>query len=221
MKILVIPDLHLPYEHLDSLPFISAIYDRMKPDKVVCLGDELDYHAISFHEKDPDSPFSPCKELEKSIEKLIPWHKKFPNMQLLESNHGSLVYRKGKFNGIPRNVFKEYKDLLETPTWTWHNNLCLDGVHFTHQFSGNAAAFGKHIVCGHCHTKFQTICTTTEYNTQFVSYAGCLIDRTSFAFAYQSANIAKPALGCLAIYNQVPMLIPMILDARGRWTGNL
>ena len=44
-SILVISDLHTPYEHPDVVPFLTAIKAKYKPDTVVCIGDEIDYHA--------------------------------------------------------------------------------------------------------------------------------------------------------------------------------
>lgn len=47
-RILVIPDLHMPYMHMDSLDFLNKLKHTLNPTRVICLGDELDYHAMQF-----------------------------------------------------------------------------------------------------------------------------------------------------------------------------
>jgi len=52
--ILVISDTHCPYHHPDLIAFLKAIKKKYKPDRVIHIGDEVDSHAISFHDSDPD-----------------------------------------------------------------------------------------------------------------------------------------------------------------------
>ena len=68
-RILIISDLHEPYSHTDSFAFLEAIKKKYKPERVVCIGDELDYHALSFHDSDPDLP-NASKELELGLYKI-------------------------------------------------------------------------------------------------------------------------------------------------------
>ena len=65
-SILVISDQHAPYHHIDTLDFLSAIKEKYKPDCVVNIGDEMDWHSISFHDS---HPIHNCKAL-KSTKKL-------------------------------------------------------------------------------------------------------------------------------------------------------
>ena len=79
-KVLIIPDTHIPYSHPDYIKFLSYLKDKYKPEIVCHLGDELDYHAISFHDSD-SSLFSADKELDKAIIELQEGlHKLFPKM---------------------------------------------------------------------------------------------------------------------------------------------
>ena len=52
--ILVISDTHCPYHHPDLISFLKTIKKKYKPDRVIHIGDEVDSHAISFHDSDPD-----------------------------------------------------------------------------------------------------------------------------------------------------------------------
>ena len=62
-NILCISDLHEPYSHVDSYYFLKAINNKYKFSRIVNIGDEVDYSALSFHDSDPDLP-SATKELE-------------------------------------------------------------------------------------------------------------------------------------------------------------
>ena len=55
-SVLIISDTHIPYHHQDLIPFLKDLKNIMKPDKVIHIGDELDKHALSFHDSDPDLP---------------------------------------------------------------------------------------------------------------------------------------------------------------------
>mgnify|MGYP001462217071 CR=1 FL=1 len=61
-KILVISDMHLPYQHKDSITFLKEIKKEFKPDTIINIGDSLDFHAISMHDSNPDL-FSAGQEL--------------------------------------------------------------------------------------------------------------------------------------------------------------
>jgi len=90
MKTLIISDLHFPYAHKDSLPFLKAVKSWLKPDRVVNIGDEVDYHAISFHDKDPDLD-NATQELLKAREDIKKLEKLLKNIQLLKSLHPTIL----------------------------------------------------------------------------------------------------------------------------------
>ena len=60
--IMVIPDLHISAHHKESFKFLKAVRDKYEPDLVIFLGDVVDFHSLSYHEKDPDLP-SPKDEI--------------------------------------------------------------------------------------------------------------------------------------------------------------
>lgn len=230
-SILVIPDLHAPFQHPDAFKFLDAVNEKYLPQKVVQLGDEVDGHTISFHQSDPDIPFSPSSELDKAI-----WHLKdlyviFPRMNLIESNHGSLVYRRQKFAGLPRSVIKEWRDILEAPkNWVWSFDLTLQMsngqyVYFHHGQSKNVLRNSQQrsmcYVQGHHHGNFEIQYWANPLNLFWAMTSGCLIDRKSLAFYYGKNNLPKPILGCSVIINGIPKLIPMTLNKKDRWIGKL
>lgn len=226
-SILILSDMHHPYSHPDIIPFLSALKKKFKFDKVVCIGDEVDHHAISFHSSDPDLP-SAGDELKNAINSLKPIYKLFPKVDVVESNHGSLVYRKALANGLPKAVFKNYNDILEAPKdWVWSFDLKLNTplglVYFCHGKSGSAgrlaSQYGCSTVQGHFHEKAQISYQSTPEKLIFDMHVGCLADDKSLAMGYNKINPRRPIVSVGVIINGIPQLIPMILNKNGRWIG--
>ncbi len=232
-RALIISDLHIPYHHPDAFKFLAAIKDKYleKNSVIINLGDELDKHAISFHQSDSEL-FSAGDELEKAKEIIHMkggLHELFPKMNLCESNHGSLVYRKAKHHGIPLEYFRSYSEILETPKWAWHEDIVLKTkrgpVYITHGKSGIYGKLckeeGMSCIQGHYHSKFEITWHKTKASERFNCFAGCLIDRQSMAFAYARNSIPKAVLGVAILSREgYPRLIKMDIK-NNRWTGNL
>lgn len=228
-RILVVPDLHFPYAHPDSLNFLYKIKNLLNPTRVICLGDELDYHAMSFHDSDPDLDSS-GRELVLGLGYIDTLHEIFPKMDLLHSNHGSMGYRKAKHHGMPRHLLRSYNEVLGVPIddWRWHVELILtlpngNRCKFVHGISSNVLAasqqHGMSLVQGHHHSLFELRYWTAGHGLHFAVTSGCLIDDTSLAFAYNKLQVKRPLIGVTFIENSIPTLIPMLLDENGRWTG--
>ena len=230
MKTLIISDLHFPYAHKDSLPFLKAVKSWLKPDRVVNIGDEVDYHAISFHDKDPDLD-NATQELLKAREDIKKLEKLFPKMDLLHSNHGSLVFRKRKYYGLPDYIIKDYADILDVnkKNWKWHDKLILHDKYGSYYFVHNmnkdplksSMAIGMNFIQGHYHTDFQIKYWSSPEALRWGISVGCLIDKDSMAFAYSRVNIRRPILGCAYIEDGIPNLIPMVLEKGNRWIGKV
>jgi hypothetical protein len=223
-KVLIIPDLHSPYQHKDSFSFIKSLTKKIKPDLVVILGDEIDGHMISFHEKDIDLPFSASSELEAAIDSFSTLYDYFKcPVKILESNHGSLVYRKAKFHGLPKSVLKPWNQILNAPkNFEWVYELEHQGVLYRHSFQKSPLRAckdtGMNIVQGHFHTQFNIEFWANERGIKFGMTCGSLVDHNSLAFSYAKSNLIKPVLGCAVIENGIPSLIPM-KTKNNRWMG--
>jgi hypothetical protein len=222
--------MHIPYNHPDLVPFLKAVKKKYKPDKVICIGDEIDAHAMSFHDSDPDL-MSAGDELEAAIKMLQPIYKLFPVVSLVDSNHGSMAYRKGKHHGIARKYLKDYGDVLNSPKgWKWFNDITIklsDGskCFFTHGLSANgiklAQSRGLSVVQGHYHSIFRIDYTSTPEKLSWSIQVGCLIDDKALAFEYNKVTAARPIIGLGMIIEGQPLLVPMILNSKGRWVGKL
>lgn len=228
-SILVLSDMHHPYAHPDTVPFLAAVKAKYKPDTVVCIGDEADFHDASFHDSDPDLDSSGM-ELEKAIKSLKPIYKMFPKVTVIESNHGSMVMRKALVGKIPRKAIKSYNDILDAPKgWKWVFDTKIDTplgmVYFCHGKSGTAGLLAKSYGCscvqGHFHERAQITYISTPEKLMFDAHTGCLADDSSLALGYNKINPKRPIVSLLVIVNGIPHIVPMVLKKGGRWVGSL
>lgn len=227
-SLLVLGDLHAPFMHRDYPSFVIALSEKYRSDRVACVGDEVDYHAISFHDHDPDS-LSPGHELEAAIAQLQPLYKAFPRMDIAESNHGSLVFRKAKHHGMPRQVISPYHDQLRAPPeWRWHFKIEVElsngsFVDIHHSYGANVLAQskkrGRSLIQGHHHNEAGEQWWGNDRQEFFAAFTGCGIDDVALAFAYNKNQVERPRLGALIVINGIPSWKPMIIDKDARWIG--
>jgi hypothetical protein len=229
-SVLIISDTHFPFAHPDTLDFLRAVAGFYKPDRVIHIGDEIDAHAMSFHTHDPDL-LSPSSELELAIKYLKVLYRLFPVVDVMESNHGSLVYRRAKAFGIPKSVIKSYREMLEAPIgWKWHKDLVLtlnngSKCYFCHSKGSDilrvSQSMGMSVVSGHEHSKFEIRYWGNPLGLYFGMVVGCLIDDNSLAYSYNKLVTKRPVIGIGVIVNGFPILVPMVLNNRGRWNRSV
>lgn len=228
-SVLVISDMHHPYSHPDTVPFLKALKNKHKFDKVVCIGDEADFHDSSFHDSNPDLD-SAGIELEKAIKGLKPIYKLFPKVDVVESNHGSMLLRKALVGKIPRKAIKSYNDILDAPKgWRWTFDTIVKTptgpVYFCHGKTGTpgrlASLYGMSAIQGHFHEKAQITYISTPERLMFDCHTGCLADDKSLALGYNKVNAKRPIVSVILILNGIPQIAPMVLNKKGRWTGKL
>ena len=219
-RILFISDMHIPYQHKNLIPFLKMLKGRYNPTRVICLGDETDKHALSFHDSDPDL-MSAGDELRAALPVIQELHELFPEMDLIDSNHGSMVWRKAKHHGIPRHYIKSYNEVLNVGKgWVWHKDLVLDlpdgqQVYVHHGKTKDALkvsqSMGMSFVCGHFHEDFSIKYWANPNGLFFAMNSGCLIDDESYAFAYNNVNLNRPIIGTSLIIDSIPILEAMPL----------
>jgi predicted phosphodiesterase len=228
-RILVISDMHLPYQHKDSIKFLKEIKKEFKPDRIINIGDLLDFHAISMHEHNPDL-YSAGMELDKAKEYIQQLEAIFPEVTEVDSNHSSLVYRRALKYGMSKQFLKPYGDFLGTRKWKWVDDLTLtmsngQRCFFTHGRSADvlkvSQAMGMSAVQGHYHTKFVISYWANPDNLFFGMNVGCLINQKSMAFNYAKNFKTRFILGCGIILNGIPRLLPMVINKKGDWIGKI
>lgn len=227
-RILLISDLHIPYHHQDAVEFLVHLKEKYNPTRIICLGDEVDGHALSFHDNDPDLP-SAGDEIRQALPVIAELFKIFPQMDILESNHGSLVWRKAKVFGIPKHYIKSYNEVLGVDNgWKWSFDLTVDlpngqKCYLHHGKTSNIIQLSQQMgMCassGHYHETFKIDYWGNSTGLYWGMQCGCLIDDNKLAFNYNNVNIKRPIIGTGLIIDSMPVLEPMRLDSNGRWIG--
>ena len=110
-RILVIGDLHCPFEQEGYFEFCLETYDKFACNQVVFIGDLIDSHATSRHETDPNG-YSAKTELELAIEDLQKWSATFPVADVIIGNHDRIVMRRAFSSSIPSVWIKSFNEVL-------------------------------------------------------------------------------------------------------------
>jgi metallophosphoesterase superfamily enzyme len=213
-RILVIGDLHCPFDHPRYLAHAKDTYGKYNCNRVVFIGDIIDSHASSYHESNPDG-LSAGNELLLAKKHVAKWYKAFPDADVIIGNHDRIVARKAFSAGIPKEWIKNYNDVLCTPTWKWTERLVIGNIQFVHGEGGTARTKAKNdlmrTVQGHIHTQMYTEYFVGAKYKIFGCQVGCGIDRESYAAAY-AKHYKKQALGVAVILgNHTCINVPMEL----------
>jgi len=238
-NVLAIADTQAPFEHQDYLKFLVAVGVKYgilrRPGKleknglVIHAGDEQDQHTLGSFDPDPDG-MSGGEELTAAQRSLMPYFEAFPDVKVCISNHTDRIFRKAFRHGIPRGYLKDYREFLKAPKgWEWQDKWTVDGVRYIHGegYSGQLGALNaakdamKPTVIGHLHSDAGIQFWANEDQLLWGMNVGCGIDKSKYAFHYGKKLRRKPILSCGVILKGQPLLIPMWLDRRGRWTGKV
>jgi predicted phosphodiesterase len=217
-RVLVIGDIHAPFNHRYYLDFLLDTYRAWQCDTVVCIGDEVDFHALSKYPQDPNG-YGAGDELINAITALRPYYEAFPDVQVVTSNHTARPLKKAFEAGIPTQFLKDYKTFLDAPKgWSWSNVIEIDNVNYIHG-EGYSGALGHHkaamnsmrsTVIGHIHSHGGVTYIQTEFQRIFGLNVGCGVDIEAYAFAYGKNCAFKPTLGCGVVLNgKEAYFIPM------------
>jgi len=217
-RVLVIGDIHAPFNHRYYLDFLKETYNKWDCDTVVCIGDEVDFHALSKYPQDPNG-YGAGDELINAITALRPFYEAFPDVQVVTSNHTARPLKKAFEAGIPTQFLKDYKSFLDAPKgWSWSRQLEIDGVLYHHGegYSGALGAYKaamnamRSTVIGHIHSHGGCTYIQTEFDRLFALNVGCGVDIEAYAFAYGKNCAFKPTLGCgVVLDGKEAYFIPM------------
>lgn len=216
-RVLVIGDIHLPFERKDYLQFCIDTYKKYNCNRVVFIGDIIDSHFSSFHDTDPDG-MGAGAELELCIERVKYWYEAFPEAEICCGNHDRIIMRKAFASGVPKVWIKEFNDVLNTPNWKWVTDTYIDGVRYTHgDKSSKARTATKRdmvsTVTGHYHTDFYLDYFFGKSHSLFAMAVGCGIDDKQYAFGYAAGGKTN-AIGCGVVLEggKQPILVRMPLE---------
>lgn len=216
----IIGDTHEPFCHPDYLNFCYETFNKFGVTKVVHIGDEVDNHALSYHENHSEH-ISASREADQALENLQKWFKTFDEVDVMVGNHSALPHRKATTAGIPKRFLKTHEEFWSAPKgWKWHIELDINNVRYTHGIgsSGQNGAINRAIrsrqstVIGHIHSFGGVNYHANDKDIIFGLNVGCGIDVDAYAFEYGRPFVNKPTLGCgIVIDGSQGFFIPMNL----------
>lgn len=205
--------------------FLKRTFDQWGVDRVVHIGDLVDWNSISYHEKHPTNS-NAVKEYQAALKQVRELSKAFPKAEWLIGNHDALTQRQAITAGLPIEVLKDYNELWEVD-WTIHKRfykLLLDGVLYCHGDGGpggehaaykHAVANFKSTVQGHHHANGGVKYFANEKFRVFGMDVGCGMDVKQMQFDYGKKFTRKPVLGCGIVVNgKSAYFEPWLLDSR-------
>lgn len=213
-NILVVGDIHAPFEHKDYLDFNKDLYKRYQCNKVIMIGDLIDFAAISYHDHDPDM-LSPGDELDTAIAHLQPWYKAFPHATVCLGNHDLRLAKRCFKSGVSKRWIRDYGEVIGSPGWVFVDEITINKVLYTHGSTGDAYKRCQQerisVVQGHYHTKAGIEYYAARGGTIFGCQTGCGIDDNALAFAYAKQNAKKSILASAVVLNQGKLPIVELL----------
>lgn len=212
-NVLVIGDVHIPYEHEGYLAFCYDTYKKYKCTHVIFTGDLLDQYNFSRFDHDPDT-MNGSTELEKAQERIKDWYALFPKADVLVGNHDSRILKKAFGAGLPRRLLLSYQDFLDVPGWNFREKFIYDGVRYIHGEGGSADARARKdmisTVQGHLHPEAYVKHIQGENTRIFAMQIGCGVDSKSYAFDY-AKHQKRPVIGVGVVLEYGTLPINIIL----------
>lgn len=216
-RTLIIPDLHEPCSRKGALRFCQDLRKKYKPDRIIFIGDVVDWHSVSFHAKHPEMP-GPKDEFELAHKCIQRWYKAFPKATVILGNHDRRIVRLAESVNIPSSCIRNYKETWETPGWEWVDSLLLDEIYFVHGDRAGSGLYpayntvrrmGMSCVLGHYHSAAGIKWLVNPLRRMFGMDVGSLIDDKTMAFAYGWNQVMRSVLGAAVIIDGHPQHIAM------------
>ena len=199
-RILIIGDLHCPFELEGYHQHCLETYAKFNCNQVIFIGDCLDNHYSSYHETDANG-MGGADELQTAINCLDKWNKSFPVADVIIGNHDRMIMRKAQTSDIPAEWIKSYNEVLGTK-WNWTERIVYDGVQFVHGEGGTARTKAKNdmmsTVQGHIHTQAYCEWLVGRNFRVFSMQVGCGVDAKSYGAAY-ARHFKRQAIGCSVV----------------------
>ncbi len=224
MRVGIIGDTHIPYEHKDYLSFCKQQFEQWGVERVVHIGDLVDHHALSFHDSEPTLKHA-NGELEDARIRLQPWYDTFPELTLITGNHDKIPARQLTKIGMDAEVWmRPLDEVYSFPSgWTMKDEERIDGVLYHHGdtsngvngFRNDAKSRMVSTVSGHAHGNAGVSATASHHRLVWGMAVGCGIDNSTMAMVYGKHFKNKPIVSCgIVIDGTLPVVEFMDL---GEW----
>lgn len=223
--VLAIGDTHCPGMRRGYVDFLKGVADRYGVDRVVHIGDLVDWASISYHEKSP-ALHNASREFAAAWKQVQQLYAAFPKADWLIGNHDSLTERQANTVGLPKEVLRDYNDLwgLDWKVHSRFTKLIIDGAIYSHGDGGRGgqcAALAqakdqfRSTVIGHYHAQAGVSWWANKEYRVFGLSTGCGVDVDKLQFEYGRRFPAKPVLGCgVIIDGKRAFFEPWLLKSR-------
>lgn len=217
-RVLVIGDTHCPAMHKGYVPFLKKVQKKWKTNKTIHIGDVVDHHCISFHDKHPDNEGAAI-EYSKSYTQIAALYSNWPDLVVTVGNHDARVRRLNSKIGIPAMYLKGFNELYGTQTWSWVESTEIDNVHYYHGegAGGQHPAFSaakmrmQPTVMGHYHSACGVWFQAGPTQKVWGMNVGCGVDRSHWSMQYGAAFLKKPIIACGVVIDGTPFVETMDL----------
>ena len=218
-NILIFGDLHAPYQHKDTLEFLSLLNESFNLDRIICTGDMLDQYPLSRFPKSPSAE-NVIVELKKAKKVVAKLAELFPRMDIVKSNHCERLYQKAAVGGIPREFLIPYMELIGAPEgWNMYDDLSItidatrQQLYVAHTKTGTpkqcAGRLASNVAFGHNHNKLGIEYISNPKQSFFGADVGCLISDKGYPFGYNKGTLIRPTRGVLIVAEGMPLSIHM------------
>jgi len=212
--------------HEGYIDFLLHIHEAWECDRVVHIGDLVDWASISYHPKAPSLKNSEA-EFAEAYRQVQELGDAFPKVDWLIGNHDSLTERQATDLGLPLQVLKEYTELWGLKGWKAiprFDHITIDGVMYQHGDRGKGGAFPalanakvefRSVVQGHFHAAAGVQYIANQNDLVFGLQVGSGVDHRKEAMAYGKKYSQKPLMGCgVVIDGHTAVYEPMMLGGR-------
>ncbi len=223
-RVLVIGDTHCPTMHPKYVSHLKKIHKRYDCNKVVHIGDLVDYHAMSYHQG-PLHLSNPQKEFKQAYKQVQQLYKAFPKVHWLTGNHDDLPRRRALDALIDADThFKDEVDIYDIPGWKKYEryyDLIIDDVIYRHgdkckggQMAAhkNAMSEFQSVVQGHLHAQSGVVYHCNHLKRVFGMQVGCGSDYSHPQMGYARVYAQRPVYSCgVVLDGEIAIVEPMIL----------
>jgi predicted phosphodiesterase len=215
-RVLVLGDLHSPFADMYLLKEIAKYNKHFKAEKVIQLGDAVDFAAISRFQKAPDDS-NMKDELDHALNQMDEIHKLFPVMTLLIGNHTNRLMTRAREANFARKMIRTPDELFAHDGWDFWTSpkmYVFEKIGYLHgdetiaELRALARRVGRSVIRGHFH-RLGIHYDRTFDNLLFAVDAGCLIDEEAAAFSYCAQNPGRSGLGFVTVEAGFPTIIPL------------
>ena len=206
-RVLVIGDTHCPAMRKGYVDFLKRVADDYSINRVVHIGDLVDWASISYHEKNPALK-NPALEYDKARKQVAQLARAFPKADWMIGNHDALPSRQMVTAGLDPDALLKPQNEIWGIKWKVHprfSKLEIDGVVYSHGDSGRGGIDAAHrqsadnfrsTVIGHFHGQAGVKWFANEHSRVFGLSVGCGVDQEALAMEYGRRFYRKPFLGC-------------------------